>query len=159
MDYVTQQMKLFPEIATSIADSLAARKLNQLYFKTASDIKQGQYGGLPEIHALSCALKVLCTSDSASGVERLRLACGGHGYLASSNMSNLYTTATAGCIYEGENTVLLLQVGRFLIKSFQAAMAGKPLASTVTYLQKTSVDKWTGSWENILQVLESATAK
>uniref|UniRef100_A0A1I8PT59 Acyl-coenzyme A oxidase n=1 Tax=Stomoxys calcitrans TaxID=35570 RepID=A0A1I8PT59_STOCA len=158
MDHVTQQMKLFPEIATCIANKLATQKLGQIYQQTAAEIKRGIFTGLPEIHALSCAMKVLSTSDSASGVERLRLACGGHGYLASSNMSNLYTTTTAGCTYEGENTVLLLQVGRFLMKSGQQALAGKPLAPTVSYLQTAVVENWSGSLENIVQVLQSATA-
>ncbi|XP_005182228.2 probable peroxisomal acyl-coenzyme A oxidase 1 isoform X1 [Musca domestica] len=158
MDYVTQQMKLFPEIATCIADRLAALKLRQLYHQTERDIKKGKYDGLGEIHALSCAMKVMCTSDSAAGIERLRLACGGHGYLASSNLSNLYSTATAGCTYEGENTVLLLQVGRFLMKSAQQVMAGKPLAPTASYLAKIKMDQWSGSWENIVEALECATA-
>ncbi|XP_075166874.1 acyl-coenzyme A oxidase 1-like [Haematobia irritans] len=158
MDHVTQQMKLFPEIATAMAGKLAAEKLRKIYNQTAEDIKRGQFGGLSEIHALSCAMKAICTADSAAGVDRLRLACGGHGYLASSNMSNLYTTATAGCTYEGDNTILLLQVGRFLMKSGQQALAGKPLAPTALYLQKPPMEKWTGSWENIVQGLESAAA-
>lgn len=159
LDYVTQQMKVFPEIATAIALKLAGQKLQDFYNRTADDMKFGKFDNLSEIHALSCALKALCTSDSAIGIERLRLACGGHGYLASSNLDSLYTSITASCTYEGDNTVLLLQVGRYLIKSLQRAMAGKAIAPTVAYLQKAAVSRWTGSWENILHVLESATAK
>ncbi|XP_005182178.1 probable peroxisomal acyl-coenzyme A oxidase 1 [Musca domestica] len=162
IDHVTQQMKLFPEIATSIAYRLSSTKLWQLYDQTAEDIKCGEFGRLPEMHALACSLKALCSRDSANGVERLRLACGGHGYLASAQLANLYSAATAACTYEGENTVLLLQVGRFLMKSCRMLMAGKPLVPTISYLQDAikvnGLEKWTGSWQNILQALQIATA-
>lgn len=62
---------------------------------------------------MSCCLKVLSTSDAAAGVETCRLACGGHGYMACSNLPAMYGLATAACTYEGENTVLLLQAARY----------------------------------------------
>lgn len=69
------------------------------------------------MHALACCLKAICTADGASGIEQLRLACGGHGYMECSNMPSTYGMATAACTYEGENTVLLLQTARFVWKS------------------------------------------
>lgn len=156
-------MKLFPEITTSIAYKLAANKLWALYYKTSADIERGEYTRLSELHALACSLKVLCSSDSSSGIERLRLACGGHGYLTSSNLGNLYVAATAACTYEGENTVLLLQVGRFLMKSYRQALEGKNLAPTAAYLQdyvkNPEFGKWTGSWKNIVKALQFTAAK
>jgi len=46
------------------------------------------------------------------GIERCRLACGGHGYSAASGLPKIYVNATGGCTYEGENTVMLLQCAR-----------------------------------------------
>ncbi|XP_075166084.1 acyl-coenzyme A oxidase 1-like [Haematobia irritans] len=162
IDHVTQQKKLFPEIANSIAYKLAFNRIYQLYEKTSEDIKQGDFQRLPEIHSLSCILKVLCTSTTVAGVDILRLACGGHGYLSSSNLGNIYLDVGASCTYEGENTVLLLQVGRFLMKSYRSALAGKQLPPSVAYLMEVNKNKslgvWTGSWKNILMLLEMATA-
>ncbi|XP_017007924.2 acyl-coenzyme A oxidase 1 [Drosophila takahashii] len=162
IDHVTQQMKLFPEIATSLAYRLSSDYLWNLYDVTIEDIENGRYERLPELHSLSCALKVTCSMDSAAGVERLRLACGGHGYLTSSNMSNLYVNATAACTYEGENTVLLLQIGRFLMKTWRAALSGAPLPPTVRYLSEVQKNpefgKWTGSWENMVKAMQYAAA-
>ena len=163
MDHVTQQLKVFPEIATSVAYRLAFDYLWDLYNETSSDIDQGKYERLPELHSLSCALKVLCSNDSAEGVERLRLACGGHGYLASSNLGSLYVSVTAACTYEGENTVLLLQIGRFLIKAWRAAQSGASLVPTASYLadvqRNPEFGVWTGSWENMLKAMQFAAAK
>lgn len=65
-----------------------------------------------QLHALSCCLKAVTTSDAAECVERCRLACGGHGYMLASNLPLTYGLVTAACTYEGENTVLLLQTAR-----------------------------------------------
>ncbi|XP_017087043.2 acyl-coenzyme A oxidase 1-like [Drosophila bipectinata] len=162
IDHVTQQMKLFPEIATSLAHRLASDYLWNLYEETLVDIGNGKYERLPELHCLSCALKVTSSMDSTAGIERLRLACGGHGYLTSSNLSNLYVFATAACTYEGENTVLLLQIGRFLMKSWNSALSGAPLAPTVRYLAEVQKNPefgtWTGTWENMVKAMEYAAA-
>lgn len=61
---------------------------------------------------MSCCLKAVGSSDAAIGVTTCRLACGGHGYMNCSNLSNSYTVTTAAETYEGENTVMLLQTAR-----------------------------------------------
>lgn len=66
----------------------------------------------PQLHALSCGLKALSSTDATRGIDVCRLACGGHGYLASSNLPRIYTSTTAAITYEGENTVMWLQVAR-----------------------------------------------
>lgn len=68
---------------------------------------------------MACVLKAVSTADAAQAVETLRLSCGGHGYMTSSNLPSTYGLVTAMCTYEGENTVLLLQTARFLIKMWQ----------------------------------------
>ncbi|XP_014097200.2 acyl-coenzyme A oxidase 1 isoform X1 [Bactrocera oleae] len=162
IDHVTQQMKLFPEIATAVAHKLATNSLWSMYHETYVAIERGDYTRLPELHNLACALKALCTADANAGAERLRLACGGHGYLTSANLHTLVAAAAAACTYEGENTVLLLQVGRFLMKSWRAASEGKPLSPTASYLaapaQGKGFDKWTGDWANIVNAIQYAAA-
>ena len=38
---------------------------------------------LPEVHASAAGLKALCCCMAADGIEDLRRACGGHGYMMS----------------------------------------------------------------------------
>lgn len=83
---------------------------------------------------MTCCLKAVTTADAAQGVETCRLACGGHGYMASSNFSISYGMVTAASTYEGENTVLLLQTSRYLMKAWNAAITGQSLTPTVAYL-------------------------
>jgi acyl-CoA oxidase len=77
-----------------------------------------------QLHALSCCLKAVSTADAAHAIETVRLACGGHGYMSCSNLPNIYGLVTATNTYEGENTVMLLQTARAIMKSWNKAKAG-----------------------------------
>lgn len=65
-----------------------------------------------QLHALSSGFKAMVTQYCTSGVEICLRACGGHGYSSLSGLPSLYTKIIASCIYEGENTILLLQTAR-----------------------------------------------
>ena len=43
-------------------------------------------------------------------IEVCRKLCGGHGYLNSSGLPELFAVYVPACTYEGDNAVLLLQV-------------------------------------------------
>ena len=58
--------------------------------------ESGNFDSLPELHSLSCGLKVLLTQESADAIDVLRKSCGGHGFMSSSNLPRyLALTATA----------------------------------------------------------------
>lgn len=135
LDYITQQYKLFPLISTYYAFRYSATWLWDMYNNVSSELEAGMLDQLPELHALACCLKAISSSDAALGIEMCRLACGGHGYMMSSNLPTTYGLVTAMCTYEGENTVLLLQTARFLMKAWQIKVDGQKLTPTVEYLQ------------------------
>lgn len=103
-----------------------------------------------QLHALACCLKAVATSDASLGIEELRLACGGHGYSDSSNLPTTYGLVTAMCTYEGENTVMLLQTARYLVKSWRHACNKKPLPPTINYLTKFYKGVKNRPWKNTL---------
>lgn len=163
LDHLTQQMKIFPEIANAIAYRLAASKLWQLYNQTSEAINSKDFSRLPELHALACSLKVCTSYEVSAGVEKLRQACGGHGFLNASNLGSLFNNLTAACTYEGENSVLYLQVGKILIKSWSSLQNGQKLMPTLSYLQQWKHDnkfvEWNGKWQCLVQALQYAAAK
>ncbi|XP_030558337.1 probable peroxisomal acyl-coenzyme A oxidase 1 [Drosophila novamexicana] len=162
IDHVTQRLKLFPEIATGMAYHLAAEHMWELYDQTVLDANNGKFDRLPDMHILSCALKVLCTTDGCAGIERLRLSTGGHGYHIAANLSNIYGNAVAAYTYEGENTVLLLQIGRALVKAWASYKQGQTPSSSYAYFESSmrlkQFPKWTGSWQCIVQALQYTAA-
>ncbi|CAG0886267.1 unnamed protein product [Cyprideis torosa] len=169
LDYPLQQQKLFPALATAWAIQVAAKHLFQLYGAHSNRLEQGNAESLAEIHVQSCALKALSTADTARMVEVCRMACGGHGYLQSSGLPRLYTQCTAMETYEGENTVLWLQVARYLFKpgfgmvnpiqSLEDVNARSPKGTALVGLQSIYFERAYGIWKATSEYLTSLSSK
>ncbi|VVC41119.1 Acyl-coenzyme A oxidase, N-terminal,Acyl-CoA oxidase/dehydrogenase, central domain,Acyl-CoA [Cinara cedri] len=155
LDFQTQQFKIFPAIAMSFAYKCAASRLWNIYTGVTSMLIKGDLELLPELHGLACCLKAVSTADAALAVTSCRLACGGHGYMNSSNFPNIYSLTTAAETYEGENTVLLLQTARFLVKAFANNISGKKLTDTVMYLNNFKLLK-RNNWITNLECMTEA---
>ncbi|XP_053309460.1 peroxisomal acyl-coenzyme A oxidase 1 isoform X1 [Spea bombifrons] len=138
LDFQTQQYKLFPLLATAYAFQFVGSYMSQTYHRITGDIQQGNLNELPELHALSAGLKAFTTWAANTGIEECRMACGGHGYSRCSGIPDIYVTFTPACTYEGENTVMMLQTARFLVKSYTAAVSGERLSGMVSYLNNVS---------------------
>ncbi|XP_037298722.1 probable peroxisomal acyl-coenzyme A oxidase 1 isoform X2 [Manduca sexta] len=149
LDYVTQQHKIFISIAASYAMKLTANKLYDTYNHINEQLGGGNLDRLPELHALACCLKAVATWDTTRYVESCRLACGGHGYMLSSNMPQTHAFVSASCTYEGDNTVLLLQTARFLVKTWQNVHGS--LTPTVAYMREASAKDFASKWENTVE--------
>ncbi|XP_045434955.1 peroxisomal acyl-coenzyme A oxidase 2 [Pipistrellus kuhlii] len=129
LDYQTQQHKLFPQLAAAYAFHFTGTSLRDFFQESYGAILDRDFSLLPELHALSSGLKALISEFCTQGAELCRRACGGHGYSKLSGLPSLVSRVTASCTYEGENTVLYLQVARFLLKSYLQAQASAGSAS------------------------------
>ncbi|XP_021586436.2 peroxisomal acyl-coenzyme A oxidase 2 isoform X1 [Ictidomys tridecemlineatus] len=142
LDYQTQQQKLLPQLAMSYAFHFTAVSLLEFFHRSYDEILRKDFSLLPELHALSTGMKAMMSELCTQGAELCRRACGGHGYSKLSGLPSLVTQVTASCTYEGENTVLYLQVARFLVKSYLQAKVSsdsapqKPLPQSVEYLAR-----------------------
>ncbi|XP_074543344.1 peroxisomal acyl-coenzyme A oxidase 1 isoform X1 [Halichoeres trimaculatus] len=136
LDYQTQQYKLFPLLAMAYAFHFVGQYMKQTYHRITGDINEGDFSELPELHALSAGLKAFTTWEANSAIEVCRMSCGGHGYSCSSALPDIYVQFTPTCTYEGENTVMMLQTARYLVKSYRQAKAGQQLSGIVSYLNE-----------------------
>nr|XP_040041909.1 peroxisomal acyl-coenzyme A oxidase 1 isoform X1 [Gasterosteus aculeatus aculeatus] len=134
LDYQTQQYKLLPLLAMAYAFTFVGQYMRQTYHRISGDINEGDFSELPELHALSAGLKAFTTWATNSAIEVCRMSCGGHGYSRSSGLPDIYVEFTPTCTYEGENTVMMLQTARYLVKSYRQAQAGQQLSGIVSYL-------------------------
>ncbi len=118
IEHVTQQYKVFPAIAKVIVFHITAEFLWEKYNEVTHDLDSGNLERLPELHALSCCLKAVCTNEATQGVETCRLSCGGHGYLNSSGFQDIYGQVTAAQTYEGEFVNFFYFFFKFKTKNF-----------------------------------------
>ncbi|KAL2903035.1 Peroxisomal acyl-coenzyme A oxidase 1 [Bienertia sinuspersici] len=142
IDYKTQQNRLFPLLASAYAFRIVGDWLNWLYRDVTERLQANDFSTLPEAHACTAGLKSLTTSFTADAIEECRKLCGGHGYLCSSGLPELFAVYVPACTYEGDNVVLLLQVARILMKTVSQLGSGKQPVGTIAYM---------GRAENLMQ--------
>ncbi|KAF2315054.1 hypothetical protein GH714_038038 [Hevea brasiliensis] len=136
IDYKTQQNRLFPLLASAYAFRFVGEWLKWLYMDVTQRLQANDFSTLPEAHACTAGLKSLTTSATADAIEECRKLCGGHGYLSSSGLPELFAVYVPACTYEGDNVVLLLQVARFLMKTVSQLGSGKKPVGTTAYMAR-----------------------
>ncbi|KAJ9556155.1 hypothetical protein OSB04_010769 [Centaurea solstitialis] len=130
IDYKTQQSRLFPLLASAYAFRFVGEWLKWLYTDVKQRLEANDFSTLPEAHACTAGLKSLTTSATADGIEECRKLCGGHGYLVSSGIPELFATYVPACTFEGDNVVMMLQVARFLVKTVSELGYKQPVGTT-----------------------------
>jgi acyl-CoA oxidase len=123
LDYLSQQYKILPQLATAYAMAFTGRWMSNMFKKLNADFAKGDFSLLPAMHASSSGMKSLLTSLTAEGIEACRMALGGHGYSLFSGLPMMYTSFVHVCTAEGENWLLNQQTVRQLLKLLQAANA------------------------------------
>ncbi|VFQ66385.1 unnamed protein product [Cuscuta campestris] len=166
IDYKTQQNRLFRLLASAYAFRFVGEWLKWLYTDVTQKLQAGDFSTLPEVHACTAGLKSLTTTATSDGIEECRKLCGGHGYLCSSGLPELFAVYVPTCTYEGDNIVLLLQVARVLVKTVSQLGSGKPPVGTIAYMGRvehlmTCCSKVTQAkdWLNPTAVLEAFEAR
>ncbi|VAH70000.1 unnamed protein product [Triticum turgidum subsp. durum] len=134
LNYKTQQSRLFPFLASAYAFRFVGQWLKWLYTDVTQKLESKDFSTLPEAHACTAGLKSVTTSATADAIEECQKLCGGHGYLNSSGLPELFAVNLPACTYEGDNVVLLLQVARFLMKTVSQVASGKQPVGTTAYM-------------------------
>lgn len=143
LDYPIHQRRLMPLLAQAFAMHFTGAEMTAMYNNMMSRLDSARPGDadmeevleiLKETHSTSAGLKAFCTWNCLNTIEQCRQSCGGHGYSAYTGLAGMYQDFAVQCTWEGDNTILALQAGRYLISSYREAMKGKKLSPGVGYL-------------------------
>ena len=118
LDYQNVYGKLIPQVCTSYVLLVNGNIVQDMYNAFEKARKLDDFMMLPELHAITSGLKALTTELASQGIEVCRFCCGGHGYCRTSGLPDIYENYVQNPTWEGENDVLYLQTGRFLLKAF-----------------------------------------
>ncbi|XP_053381780.1 peroxisomal acyl-coenzyme A oxidase 1-like [Mercenaria mercenaria] len=134
IDYQTQQEKIFPLLAAAYAIFFTGDVMLKEYVRINADMEKGIFDEMAALHGLAAGLKAYSAEITSNGIDKLRRACGGHGYSHASGLPKIWTYITPACTYEGENTVMYLQCARYLVKQYAQAATGQKLVGFMSYL-------------------------
>ncbi|KAJ3357728.1 fatty-acyl coenzyme A oxidase [Allomyces javanicus] len=133
LDYTIHQHRLLPLLAQTFAMHFAGREVDAMYTALMEQLDSVQPGQdmttvletLKETHATSAGLKAYCTWTTLNLIEQCRQTLGGHGYSEYTGLAPMLKDWAVQCTWEGDNTVLTLQLGRFLVGCCREAIAAK----------------------------------
>lgn len=134
LDYRSHQTRLMPILASCYAGEFAKRevvkKFAHIHSAHATDEE------LSEVHALTAGMKAVFTWDTQKYLQTMRECCGGHGYTAYNRFGQLRNDHDIYQTFEGDNTVLIQQLGGFLLKRFSQQFKGQLLTDGIKYIRK-----------------------
>lgn len=145
MDYVIHQHRLLPLLAQTFAFYFTGKEVRKLYTNLMDKLNTFQPDEnkadlaaivevLKETHSTSAGLKAFTTWGCLHTIEQCRQTLGGHGYSKYSGLSVMYNDFAVQCTWEGDNTILMLQLGRYLISSYREALEGKTHPAGLAYM-------------------------
>lgn len=134
LNYTTHMYRLFPLLAETYAWHFGSIELENVARQVSTDMHKGDISGLNTLHGVSSCMKACATWFGMDCIEQSRQCLGGHGYSAYAALAQALNDHAVQCSWEGDNTVMMLQSARYLVKSLQAALKGKTPTSDLAFL-------------------------
>lgn len=134
MDYRSHQVRLIPIIASCYAVEFGTRVMVDKFIRMHTSIISDD--DLAEVHALTAGMKAVITWDTQGMLQTCRECCGGHGYSYYNRFGQLRNDHDIFLTFEGDNTVLVQQLGGYLLKQFSNQFKGNQITDAVRYLRR-----------------------
>jgi acyl-CoA oxidase len=138
LDHPTHQRRLMPRIADVYAVHIA---LQDLVSRRAALGSDGQSAAATrEVELLAAGIKAWASWNCTATLQACREACGGEGYMSVNRLPTLKADTDIFTTFEGDNTVLMLWLGRNLLGDPNNAETFAPDADQPT--QATAPARW-----------------
>ena len=134
MDYQTHMFKFAPLLAYILVMNVSARYMFKEHNQLVTDMLSSEYSRLDVMHHLSAGFKATFSRIAYDGIDACRQACGGAGFSAHSGLPALQVDYAPNTTYEGDNTVMLQQAGRLLMKTWKKSQKGEQASGWLAYL-------------------------
>ncbi|KAL0271876.1 UNVERIFIED_CONTAM: hypothetical protein PYX00_005049 [Menopon gallinae] len=124
LEYPLHQWRLFPYLAASCVFKIFIADFTEQYLETVEKSYSSTVtltdltAGVAEIHAIISSCKPLVSWICRDAIQECREACGGFGYLKSSNLGELRNENDPSVTYEGDNNVLIQQTSNWLLRQW-----------------------------------------
>ncbi len=139
LDYLTHQRRLLPLVATSYGLSFALHDLADAFADASAAAATGEPAGSTDqqrIETEAAALKAMASWHATRSLQEAREACGGEGYRTSSGIALRKADSDIFTTFEGDNTVLMLQVAKNLLAGYRQEFSDLNVVGLLRYLRE-----------------------
>ncbi len=118
--------KIIPRVAEYFAMMIGGNNIRRITDQNFKNVKEHEnFSLMNETHACLCLGKAFYTETTFNGMEVCRKACGGHGFSHYSGMPSVIFEYASNLTMEGENSIMYLQVARYVMKCYKYFITGK----------------------------------
>jgi acyl-CoA oxidase len=137
LSYQQHAYRLIPLLAQVFAVRAGYLWIQRVY-ELKYDLFQNEPEGedLAEFHCVLSGLKVMASWYAVSGIQVCRECCGGLGYSSFSGLGRLRNNQEVHSTWEGDNSVLIQQTGKYIMKQIQKHMKGQKIFSPYLHFLK-----------------------
>ena len=155
---------LASNISNGLVIQMTARELVEKIVKESNkQIMEDEFKLLDVLHHFTSGLKALAAEMSYLGVDEMRQACGGAGFLTASGIASLWEDVAPYSTYEGVNVIMYQQSARYLLKQAAKVAKGKQCTGYFEYLNEmpnimnlkstaSTVDEFL-SWDHLVKTM------
>ena len=129
LDYLSHQRRLLPRVATSYGLTFALHHLADDFAALAAG------GDTREIEGRAAALKAMASWHATDSLQEAREACGGEGFRWSARIAHRKADSDIFTTFEGDNTVLQLQVAKGLLAGYKQEFSDLNAFGLLRYLR------------------------
>ncbi len=105
----------------------------EIHQQLLTDIKEKNFKLLNLMHHLTSGFKAVFSKVAYEGIDALRQACGGAGFSCWSGLPTILVDFAPNTTFEGDNTVLLQQAAKLIMKNVRGVAKGKTLTDIFEY--------------------------
>ena len=124
IDHPTHQRRLLPRLANVYAADFTLKHLVRRRDATSRGEKDPD--ATREVEGLAAGVKAWASWNCTHTLQACREACGGEGYMSVNRLPGLKADTDIFTTFEGDNTVLMLWLGRNLLADAERAAAAPP---------------------------------
>jgi len=136
LDYQLQQDKMITNLALTYAIHAGALRARDMINENIRRVLEKEdFSMMPDCHNILSGTKAFYSWESLDAINTIRMGCGGHGFSSYSGFTNIFQELSTNPTHEGENSVMVLQVARYLVKALETLRNGKRLPEIVDYLK------------------------
>ena len=136
LDYQLHMDTVSQHLCRAIVLELTVGEVGALELQSQREVENGSFKLLDILHHFSSGMKALGTEIVYVGLDELRQACGGAGFLLSSGIADTWAESAPFPTFEGVNVIMYQQSSRMLLKQAEKIKQGKQLIDFFSYLMK-----------------------